>query len=389
MHPILFEIPLNWITVAVVGLLFGVGAVIRHRFLPADRDASYLATFLGLNVKWGAVQNGWGPSFGQGALTAVIAGGIAAAAKYVAFKQFHTESLPLHIYGLMMATAFMVAIWLGTREASHERMPSVTFTERDGKKVTMTAPDLVSDLSFYILLAGLGGSRVLYIITRWNDEYSHDPGRIFKFWEGGLVWYGGLLAATGVAWWFVRKHKTAFLPYADLLVPGVSLAHGIGRLGCFAAGCCFGNVSIAGFPLSVQFPPGSPAAMAHWGDAGINTLSHPVYPTQLIEASGELLIFTVLLFIRSRKRFHGQVVLSYFFLYAILRTIVEMFRGDAIRGFVFKWPAEGVPMLLSTSQAVSVLTAVGGIITTIVVIRARSKKLEGNAAAVSLGSAAS
>ena len=69
MHPILFEIPLNWVTVVVVGLLFGIGAVIRHRFAPADRDASYLATFLGLNVKWGVVQNGWGAALDFDGLT--------------------------------------------------------------------------------------------------------------------------------------------------------------------------------------------------------------------------------------------------------------------------------------------------------------------------------
>ena len=184
---------------------------------------------------------------------------------------------------------------------------------------------------------------------------------------GGLVWYGGLLAATATSAWFVRRHKVAFLPYADVLVPGVSIAHGIGRLGCWAAGCCFGNVAPDSFPLAAHFPPGSPAAMEHFGAAGAYTISRGVYPTQIMEAAGELVIFTLLLAIRNRKRFHGQVVLSYFFMYAILRVFTEMFRGDSIRG---EHPFFG----LSTSQGISVLVAVAGIAASIIISRSRDRR---------------
>lgn len=384
MHPILFEIPLGWLTVAVVAVLFGFGGTIRARFAAADKNTSYLADFLGLNVQWGKVVAPWDKALVKGAGSLVIAGGLAAAVKWVAHDRFGKESIPLHIYGLMMATAFIVGIGLSMRAARLENLPNVVLRDakgfplkdKNGQPVTITAPELVSDLAFYLLVAGLIGSRILYIITRWQDEYSKTPAKIFMVWEGGLVWYGGLIAATLVAFWFVRKHRISFWPYADILVPAVSIGHGIGRLGCFAAGCCFGNVAREGFPLTVQFPEGSPAFAEHVTNGLLAAGAHaslPVYPTQLIEAAGETLIFLALLWIRSRKRFHGQVLLSYFFLYPILRTVIEMFRGDSIRGFVLHWPEKGHEMLLSTSQAASIVVAIAGIVATVVILRAKQK----------------
>ena len=380
MHPILFEIPLAWSTVAFVALLFGFGGLVRTRFAPADRNASYLAEFLGLNVRWGVVQSSWNEAAKQAAQSALSAGLLGGAVKWIATEQLHKETIPLHIYGLMMATAFIVGIGLSMRQAKREGLPDVVLRDADGfelkdakgRPITLTASELVSDLGFHLLVAGLIGSRVLYIITRWDAEYSREPLRVLRVWEGGLVWYGGLIAATLVAYRFVRKHRISFWPYGDLLVSSASLGHGIGRLGCFAAGCCFGNVARDGFPLTVQFPAESSAWAQHVKDHLIDrsaVVSLPVYPTQLFEAGGELLIFLALLWIRTRKRFHGQVILSYFFLYPLLRTVIEMFRGDAIRGFVFKWPAEGAPMLLSTSQAVSILVAAAGFTLSIVLGR--------------------
>jgi phosphatidylglycerol:prolipoprotein diacylglycerol transferase len=380
MHPILFEIPLAWPTVVFFALLLGFGGLVRTRFAPADRNASYLAEFLGLNVRWGVVQGSWAAAAKQAAQSALTAALIGGAVKWVATEQLHKQSIPLHIYGLMMATAFIVGIGLSMRQARREGLPDVVLRDADGfemkdskgRPLTLTAAELVSDLGFHLLVAGLIGSRVLYIITRWDAEYAREPAKVLRIWEGGLVWYGGLIAATLVAYRFVRKHRISFWPYADILVSSVSLGHGIGRLGCFAAGCCFGNVARDGFPLTVRFPAESSAWAQHVKDHLISSTavtSLPVYPTQLFEAGGELLIFLTLLWIRTRKRFHGQVLLSYFFLYPLLRTVIEMFRGDAIRGFVFKWPAEGPPMLLSTSQAVSILVAAAGFTLTIVLGR--------------------
>lgn len=384
MHPILVNIPLSWPVLGFFALLFLVGGVINARFAQASRDASYLASFLGLNVRWGEVVLPWGKAFLAGLQQFAVVAVVLAAVKYVAASQFQVESIPLHVYGVMMATAFIVGIGLSTREARHQNLPSVPLYGKDGKalvdekgrRLVLTASELVSDLTFYLLIAGLAGARLLYIMTRWDAEYSHSPAKIFRVWEGGLVWYGGLIGAFFVSWWFVRKHRISFWPYADLLVPVVALGHGIGRIGCFAAGCCFGNPALESFPLSVQFPAGSPAFNDHVAMGLIERaaqFSAPVYPTQIMEAIGECTIFFLLLFIRSRKRFHGQVVLAYFFLYPILRVVMEMFRGDKIRGFFFQWPSKEHTMLLSTSQGVSILMALGGLALTVVIIRQKNR----------------
>lgn len=386
MHPVLFEIALSPVTLAVIGLVFFVGGLIAFRFKSAAGDASYLASALGMHVRWGEVERPWGEAAGRAALNAAVAVGVAfALGKVAPSLSPGFEGIPLHVYGVMMATAFIVGIYISQRQAVHERLPPVVLTDARGKPLRdakgqpqmLSSKELVGDLAFYLLLAGLAGSRVLYIITRWGDEYSRNPGKIFRIWEGGLVWYGGLIAATLVAVWFVRKHKISFLPYGDILVPGVALGHGIGRLGCFAAGCCFGNAAPEGTALAVQFPPGSPAFSAHLGDGLIHAgaaASAPVYPTQIMEAGAEGLIFFALLWIRARKRFHGQVLISYFGLYAVWRFINEMFRGDDIRSFWFKWP-EGAakPMMMSTSQGIAILMAFAALVILVVLMRKRGK----------------
>lgn len=375
MHPVLIEISASLTTLGFITAIFFAGGLVSARFKPAASDASYLANMLGFNVRWGEVDKSWGESVGRAALQAAVAAGVAFAfAKVVPSLSPGFTGIPLHFYGVMMASAFIVGIYVSQKQADHERLPPVTVRDSsgrvvkgaDGKPVVITSRELVGDLAFYLLLSGLAGSRVLYIITRWGDEYSRNPAKIFKIWEGGLVWYGGLIGATLVAVWFVRKHKISFLPYGDIFVPGVALGHGIGRLGCFAAGCCFGNPAADGSFLGVQFPAGSPAFSAHMGEGLISAgslASAPVYPTQIMEAGAEGLIFFALLWIRARKRFHGQVLISYFGLYAAWRFINEMFRGDDIRSFWFKWPADAKhPMMMSTSQGIAVLMAIAALV---------------------------
>jgi len=384
MHPILVQIPMGPATIAIVAVLFGLGGLVRARFVAADRDSSYFAHFLGLNVKWGVVAAPWGKAAMEAAKQAVVAGAVAYLVKLAA-KRIPPgyDEIPLHTYGVLMAVAFVTGIWLAMRAARQQQLPPVPMRdaegrilkEKDGTPLTIPSWDFVADLTFYLLVAGLVGSRILYILTRWDAEYSRDPSKILRIWEGGLVWYGGFIGAALVAVYYARKFRVALLPYADVLIPSVSLGHAIGRLGCFAAGCCFGNVAHAGYPLAVRFPHDSPAFTDHVSAnllARTADTSLPVYPTQIMESGGEALIFLVLLWVRSRKRFNGQVLLTYIYLYPILRTVMEMFRGDKIRGFFFRWPSQEAPMLLSTSQGVSILVAVAAIALTVWMSRGRS-----------------
>jgi len=254
--------------------------------------------------------------------------------------------LGLPTYGAFVALGFTAGTWLAGRSARRQGLP-----ERE-----------VVDLAFWLLVAGMIGSRLLYLAIH-ADEYLRDcvePSgrgawraivectRALQIWEGGLVFYGGVLAAIPTAWWLARQRALPFFRLADLLAPSVAIAHFFGRLGCFAAGCCFGRV--CDLPFGARFPaasnPFSELAMrgeVSWAAAA----TPPLHPTQLYEAFGELAIFAGLSWLAMRKRFDGQILLVYAASYAALRTVVETFRGDAGRGHLGP---------LSTSQWVSAAT---------------------------------
>ena len=204
-------------------------------------------------------------------------------------------------------------------------------------------PDLVSDLGFWLLMYGFVGARILFVITRF-DYFVREPLEIFKVWEGGLVFFGGLLAATAYAIWFFRKHKLKSLLMFDICSPGVVIAHAFGRLGCLGAGCCYGRPT--DLPWGIKLDSDL---------VDIQLRGTPLHPTQLYESVSLFILFAGLLHIFKTKRFDGQVGLSYFMIYPIIRSVIEIYRGDSIRGFI-------VDDVLSTSQFISILvflTALG------------------------------
>ena len=241
--------------------------------------------------------------------------------------------LPLHSYGLMLALAFIVAIWLAQRQAV-----------RAGQD-----PQAVSDLSFWVLVSALVGSRVYFILVNWSDYFGANAWvttrvgripRLLAVWEGGLVFYGGFIAAALTAWWFLRRKNLRFLPYADTMIPSVAFGQFLGRIGCFGAGCCWGRPSDPHLPWAARFPPDSLAfqSMAQRTDPWrwlspdhLHTVA--LHPVQLYESAGELLLFLLLVFVvRPNKRFNGQVLSAWLMLYALLRATTETFRGDVERG---------------------------------------------------------
>ncbi|HTN52150.1 MAG TPA: prolipoprotein diacylglyceryl transferase [Anaeromyxobacter sp.] len=272
----------------------------------------------------------WDDAWVLGGLAAVAAG------LWQAGLLDGTLRLPLHTYGLLIATGFLVGIWLAQREA-----------RRRGQD-----PERIADLAFWILLAALVGSRVYFILVNFGDYFG--PGRflvdtpfgriprVLAFWEGGLVFYGGFIGSVLTAWWYLRRHGMPFLAYADTLIPSVAIGHFFGRLGCFGAGCCWGDVAHVHLPWLAKFPPESLAyqTFATRVDpsrylAADHLTTLPLHPTQLYESFGELGLFLLLvLVVRPGKRFHGQVLATWLMLYAVLRTVVELFRGDVERGMV-------------------------------------------------------
>jgi phosphatidylglycerol:prolipoprotein diacylglycerol transferase len=225
----------------------------------------------------------------------------------------------IHTYGLLVALGFIAGIALALHLGKSEEF----------------ARDTILDIGFYILVSSIIGSRLLYVLIEYK-YFSDNPLEIFQIWEGGLVFYGGLLLAIPVLMTYFRQHGLEPWKTLDLFAPSMALGHAIGRIGCFSAGCCYGKPTT--LPWGVTFL--HPESMAITGIA--------LHPTQLYESGAELGIFIFLMLFRSRKRFHGQLVWLYVLLYSAARFTIEFFRGDAERGFIFNTlsSAQGISLIL-------------------------------------------
>ncbi len=249
--------------------------------------------------------------------------------------------VPIHTYGFLIAVGFLCALYV-IRKLSEEAKLDV---ERN------------LDLTFWILLVGFMGSRVLFVITRF-DYFAQDPLAIFKVWEGGLVFLGGPLAAMPFTIWYLRRYKMPLWRTVDAMISGLVIAHAFGRLGCLAAGCCYGKPTGTSFGLRFH---SELVDRNLWGIA--------LHPTQLYEAVALFILFCGMVYTSRHKFFDGQVILTYFMAYPIIRSIVEIFRGDLVRGFVI----DGV---LSTSQFLSIL--IFAIASVVLFIRLKQVRGEGS-----------
>ncbi len=247
--------------------------------------------------------------------------------------------LDIHVYGLMYALGFLAALLWVRYDSPRAGLP--------------LAPML--DLFFYCLIAGTVGSRLLYVIVE-EPQLFLTPLEVFKIWKGGLVFYGGLIGALAAGVWFCRRKKLPFWKAADVCAVSLSLGHVFGRIGCFFAGCCYGRQCDTTAWYAVVFPE---------FEHSIAPPGVPLYPTQLMEALGNLLVFVALVGFRKKKSFDGQVLLLYAILYAFMRGSIEFFRGDESRGYV----VEGV---LSTSQFISIL-AIGVALGLWIILRKRQR----------------
>lgn len=292
-----------------------------------------------------------------GGLYAVFAFGRVAFTDWLFFGD---RGLMLPTYGVAISTGFALGLYLTYRDV--KRSP------------TGFAPVQIIDLAFVVMVAGLAGARLLYMLSEVDVfvDLCSQGGDCFaalRFWEGGLVFYGGAIGGLlGGAWW-CHRHDVDFFGAADASMPYFALGHALGRLGCIAVGCCFGRECPPG--MGIEYPVGSGAYDAHFAAAdvaGQQALavaghSHPVYAVQLYEAWGEWLIFAMLaLIVRPRRRYVGQITVLWLAMYGMLRVITEVFRGDSVRGFVVELPVPainawlglpiGEPVFMSTSQAI-------------------------------------
>jgi phosphatidylglycerol---prolipoprotein diacylglyceryl transferase len=237
---------------------------------------------------------------------------------------FKLGPIPIHTYGFLIAMGFLVALVVIRSLAIRSRL--------DVEKTL--------DLTFWSLLVGFLGARVLFILTRLSF-FAADPGAAFRVWEGGLVFLGGPIAVVPFVLWFVRRHSLPLWRTMDAMIPGLVIAHVFGRLGCLSAGCCYGKPTE--LPWGIRF---------HTELVDRIFWDIPLHPTQLYESSSLLVLFVGLLLLYRKKAFDGQVVLTYFMAYPVIRSVIEIFRGDLIRGFV-------IEDVLSTSQFLSILVFLG------------------------------
>lgn len=209
----------------------------------------------------------------------------------------------LHTYGVLVALAFLVALWMAGRLA---------------KRAGLNA-DSVTNLGIYCALAAIAGAKLMMFLVD-APYYVEHPSEIFSLasLQAGGVFYGGLIAALAISWWYIRKAKLPKLKTADVFAPAIALGHGIGRIGCFTAGCCWGVQCDR--PWAVTFT--NPAAKDLVGVP----LNIPLHPTQLYEAAAEFVIFGILYWRFGKPHATGAIISLYLLLYGSARFIVEFFR---------------------------------------------------------------
>ena len=226
---------------------------------------------------------------------------------------FRIGSLTVHWYGVLMAVGFLLGF-----------LNWVLLSRREGRRF-----EVLSDLLFWIMVGGIVGARVAYVIADLAYFAKH-PLEIIRVDRGGLIYYGGLIGAGVAIWWFARRRKQRMFDLLDLVITSVPLAHALGRIGCFLNGCCFGT-RWAG-PWAIRYPADSHAWCDHVNAGLLSRFqphSLPVHPVQLYEAGLNLLLFAALVWLYRHRRVQGVVVSSYLLGYPLLRFGLEFLRGDA------------------------------------------------------------
>lgn len=235
---------------------------------------------------------------------------------------FTIGKITVYSYGVMMALGIISALLMGLYR---------------GKKRGFNA-DTITDISFYGILGGIVGAKLLYLITEAEDILKR-PGDILNMLTGGFVIYGAILGGIMSAFIYCRIKKIEFLKYLDLLVPSLALAQGIGRIGCLLAGCCYGKETSSSLGIIFKHSLYAPSDIK-------------LYPTQIFSSIGDFLIVAILIFYSRQDRKEGRVAGLYMILYSIGRFFIEFLRGDP----------RGAVGIFSTSQFICLFILIGGII---------------------------
>jgi phosphatidylglycerol:prolipoprotein diacylglycerol transferase len=238
---------------------------------------------------------------------------------------FHIGSLSLPSYGVLVALAFLTALWMASRFAAMQGFPK----------------DKVINLGVYCALMGMLGAKVFMIAL--DPVYREHPLEVFSLatLQSAGIFFGGLIFALVFAYFYMKRQGLPALQTSDLFAPGLALGHGIGRLGCLAAGCCWGRPTH--MPWGITFNNQN-------ATTGV-PLGTPLEPTQLIEAFSEAIICVILVSRLLRPHREGQIIGLYLALYGAVRFSVEFLRShDAANPF-------GGPFVLEQWIALAAIAA--------------------------------
>ena len=235
-----------------------------------------------------------------------------------------SDSIKIYSFGTFIVLAFLVSSWYVRRRAANDLGLDKAS---------------VFNVCFALLFIGLAGARLLYAIIKY-DEFATEKMKLFYVWQGGLVWYGGLIVCLlWLAWYLPRHPELKGWAFADILALGACLGIFVGRWASFLAGENYGKVA-EDLAWAVTFPvtEGSQA----------KPLGVPLHPTQLYHSLHGLLLFLTLRWYMKRKPDPGRTVGLFLILYSVGRSIIEIWRGDDdARGMVIDgW--------VSTSQFISI-----------------------------------
>jgi phosphatidylglycerol:prolipoprotein diacylglycerol transferase len=205
---------------------------------------------------------------------------------------------PIHLYsyGLLLAAGLLLSLYLMRHRAAKEGFPQ---------------PDDCTDIMLAVFVWGFSGARLFYVLQNFS-YFAANPLRVFAVWEGGLIFYGGVVASLVGFSITVRMKKLSFWKALDFIAPYTALTQAFGRVGCFLNGCCYGKP--CDLPWAVHFPQAE----------GL------VHPAQVYEAAYTLVLFAFLLKRSRAVRFEGEISLLYLMLYALGRFLIEFVREPGL-----------------------------------------------------------
>lgn len=212
---------------------------------------------------------------------------------------FKIGPVTIYTYGVAIALAFLLSLFIIVHESKRKGLN----------------PDFAYDLILFAMIGGIAGARLVYVIDHWHD-FAAQPAQVFAIWQGGLVFYGGLIGGTLAVLALIKAKKLQVGKVADIVAPCLAIGSAVGRLGCFSNGCCYGETTSV--PWAVTFT--NPLSSA--------PLGVPLHPTQIYEFFYNIVILGVLWWARKRVKRDGLLFWAYMTLYGLFRFIVEFFRAN-------------------------------------------------------------